>query len=56
MDWRESDRLKELFKGSKMRSTAIFFFFGLKVTAFQKYTTVWLLLDLEHSDLFTYVG
>ena len=53
LDRRESNHRKELFKSYKMRSTAIFFFFVLKVTAFQKYTTVWWLLDLEHSDLFS---
>ena len=30
--------------------------FSLEVTAFPRYTTVWWLLDLAHSDLFTLVG
>ena len=31
-------------------------FFGLEVTAFPRYNTVWWLLDLGHSDLFIFVG
>ena len=31
-------------------------FFGLEVKLLPRYTTVWSLLDLEHSDLFTLVG
>ena len=36
--------------------TPISRFFSLEITAFPRYTTVWWLLDLGHSDLFTLVG
>ena len=47
---------KQISRAPKWDQPRFSIFFGLEVTAFQRYTTVWWLLDLRHSDLFTLVG
>ena len=47
---------KRFSRASKWDHPRFFFFFGLEVTAFPRYTTLWWLLDLRHSDHFTLVG
>ena len=50
-------QLKIIFQGQQNKTNRNFFiFFGLEVTAFPRYNTVWWLLDLGHSDLFIFVG
>ena len=47
---------KRFSRATKWDHPRFFIFFGLEVTAFPRYTTVWWLLDLGNSDLFTLVG
>ena len=47
---------KRFSRATKWDHPRFFFFFGLEVTAFPRYTTLWWLLDLGHSDHFTLVG
>ena len=47
---------KRFSRATKWAHPRFFFFFGLEVTAFPRYTTLWWLLDLGHSDHFTLVG
>ena len=47
---------KRFSRATKWDHPRFFFFFGLEVTAFPRYTTLWWLLDLWSSDLVTLVG
>ena len=47
---------KKFSRATKWDHPRFFIFFGLEVTAFPRFITVWWLLDLGHSDLFTLVG
>ena len=47
---------KNFSRATNLEQLRFSIFFGLEVAAFQRYTTVWWLLDLRQSDLFTLVG
>ena len=47
---------KRISSSSKPDQPRFYSFIRLEVTVLQRYTTVWWLLDLRQSDLFTLVG
>ena len=47
---------KEISRATKLDQPRFSIFFGLEVTASQRYATIWWSLDLGHSKLFTLVG
>ena len=47
---------KHISRAPKWDQPRFSIFFGLEVTAFLRYTTLWWLFVLEHSNLFTLVG